>query len=91
MYMYQPFCYKLYKLLNLKYYMNYIYIFSNCLCGRTKDWHQAKGIATSDPQEYEERRVWHHKTHSRASHTDSFGVIQFQGFGQESSDSPVST
>ena len=64
--------------------------FSHCLCGRDKGWHDAKDIETSEPQEYEPRRVWHPKTHSVATHTDSFGVIQFQGFGQESSDSPVS-
>ena len=39
---------------------------------------------------YTEKNIWHHKTHTNASTTDSFGVIQFQGFGQETYNSPVS-
>lgn len=61
----------------------------NCQCGRTVDWHELKRIPVPDlTKPYPKKEIWHHYTHTTPTPTDSFGVIQFQGFGQETYNSP---
>ncbi|XP_060552910.1 transient receptor potential cation channel subfamily M member 2-like isoform X4 [Ruditapes philippinarum] len=63
---------------------------NNCQCGRSVEWHEMNDIEVPDfhKHRYIEKNIWHHKTHTEVAPTDSFGVIQFQGFGQESYNSP---
>ncbi|XP_053387178.1 transient receptor potential cation channel subfamily M member 2-like isoform X2 [Mercenaria mercenaria] len=62
----------------------------NCQCGRSVEWHEIDNISVPDlhKQFIDGKEIWHHKTHTKATPTDSFGVIQFQGFGQETYNSP---
>lgn len=61
-----------------------------CLCGRSLEWHQLKRLDVGDVNEQllDKKEIWHHHTHTDTFPTDSFGVIQFQGFGQETCNSP---
>ncbi|XP_052778337.1 transient receptor potential cation channel subfamily M member 2-like isoform X2 [Mya arenaria] len=52
-----------------------------CYCGREKSWHEERGFP-------EDNNVWHYHTHSMDKPTDSFGVVQFDGFCGDSLRAP---
>ena len=75
--------------------INYYFISTSsydCQCGRDLQWHKDHQvlIRESDLEYSPHKELWHHKTHTEATTTESFGVIQFNGFGQDVHTSPVS-
>ncbi|KAL3875817.1 hypothetical protein ACJMK2_033732 [Sinanodonta woodiana] len=57
----------------------------DCQCGRNKEWHDVQGFINSDSGI---KRIWHMKNHSKDFPCDSFGEIKFEGFGNETANSP---
>lgn len=74
-------------------YMYHFHCYStDCQCGRNIKWHRDKGLHVPEDVNtdfIQHKEIWHYHTHAKELSTDSFGVIQFQGFGQDAQSAPV--
>ena len=57
-----------------------------CQCGRDEEWHHEESIPVNKNTASDK---WTPSTHSAQIEADSFGRLQFCGFGQETSSSKL--
>ncbi|XP_064619886.1 transient receptor potential cation channel subfamily M member-like 2 [Lineus longissimus] len=55
----------------------------HCACGRHKDWHSYEDVVIFENDHFRGRETWHPDTHTVEVKPDSFGEIEFNGFGRE--------
>ncbi|XP_064608301.1 transient receptor potential cation channel subfamily M member 2-like [Liolophura sinensis] len=58
---------------------------ASCKCGRTFEWHRIRGRVFHEDNDNER---WDPRSHTERTPCDSFGEICFQGFGNETNNSP---